>query len=82
MVCVRACVRVCVYFMLVAQGSHDSGSEEAGDRTCKVRKTARIRSRYNQVPHLSQDTKWESNKITINITNKTKRSGDHCTRQQ
>ena len=24
----------------------------------------------NQVPHLSQDTKWETNKITINITNK------------
>ena len=36
----------------------------------KVRKTARIRNRYNQVPHLSQDTKWESNKVTINITNK------------
>ena len=36
----------------------------------KVRKTARIRNLYNQVPHLSQDTKWESNKITINITNK------------
>ena len=36
----------------------------------KVRKTARMRNRYNQVPHLSQDTKWESNKITINITNK------------
>ena len=34
----------------------------------KVRKKARVRSRYNQVPHLSQDTKWESNKITINIT--------------
>ena len=30
----------------------------------KVRKTARIRNRYNQVPHLSHDTKWESNKIT------------------
>ena len=36
----------------------------------KVRKTARIRNRYNQVPHLSQDTKWESNKNTINIPNK------------
>ena len=48
----------------------------------KVRKTARIRNRYNQVPHLSQDTKWESNKITINITNKSQEvshfpSGDH-----
>ena len=36
----------------------------------KVRETAGIRNRYSQVPHLSQDTKWESNKITINITNK------------
>ena len=29
-----------------------------------VRKTARISNRYNQVSHLSQITKWESNKIT------------------
>ena len=28
----------------------------------KVRKTAKIRKRYNQVPHLTQDTTWESNK--------------------
>ena len=33
----------------------------------KVRKTAKIRKRYNQVPHLTQDTTWESNKNTINI---------------
>ena len=48
----------------------------------KVRKTARIKNRYNQGPHLSQDTKWESNKITINITIKGQEvspfpSGDH-----
>ena len=36
----------------------------------KVTKTARNRNRYNQAKHLSQDTKWESTKITINITNK------------
>ena len=36
----------------------------------KVRKTAKIRKRYNQVPHLTLDTTWESNKNTINITNK------------
>ena len=29
-----------------------------------------IRKRYNQVPNLTQDTTWESNKNTINITNK------------
>ena len=31
----------------------------------KVRKTAKIRNQYNQVPHLTQDTTWESDKITI-----------------
>ena len=36
----------------------------------KVRKIAGIGNRYIQIPHQSQDTKWESNKITINITNK------------
>ena len=34
------------------------------------RKTAKIRKHYNQVPHLTQDTTLESNKNTINITNK------------
>ena len=48
----------------------------------KVRKTAKIRERYNQVPHLTQDTSWESNKNTINITNKSQEvspfpAGDH-----
>ena len=31
----------------------------------KVRKKAKIRNRYNQAPHLIQDTTWESNKNTI-----------------
>ena len=31
----------------------------------KVRKGANIRNRYNQVPHLTQDTKWESKNHTI-----------------
>ena len=48
----------------------------------KVRKAAKIRKRYNQVPHLTQDTTWESKKNAINITNKSKEvipfpSGDH-----
>ena len=38
--------------------------------TIEVRKEATIRKRYNQVPNLTQDTTWESNKTTINITNK------------
>ena len=28
----------------------------------KIRKAAKIRNRYNQVPHLTQDTTWESDK--------------------
>ena len=48
----------------------------------KVRKEAEIRKRYNQVPHLAQDTTWESNKNTINITKKSQEvspipAGDH-----
>ena len=48
----------------------------------KIQKTARIRKQYNQVPHLSKDTKWESNKITINTKNKSQEvslypSSDH-----
>ena len=31
----------------------------------KVRKVAKTRNRYNQVPHLNQDTTWESDKHTI-----------------
>ena len=31
----------------------------------KVRKGAKIRNRYNQVPHLTQDTTWESDINTI-----------------
>ena len=48
----------------------------------KVRKTAKIRKRYNQVPHLTKNTTWESNKNTINIINKSQEvspfpAGDH-----
>ena len=31
----------------------------------KVRKGAKISNRYNQVPHLTQDTTWESDKNII-----------------
>ena len=48
----------------------------------EVRKTAKIRKRCNQVPHLTQDTTWESSANTINITNKSQevnpfQAGDH-----
>ena len=42
----------------------------SGYESKKVRKMAKIRKRYNQVPHLTQDTTWDSHKNTINITNK------------
>ena len=35
------------------------------DQLGKVGKRAKIRNRYNQVPHLTQDTTWESDKHTI-----------------
>ena len=30
----------------------------------KIRKKAKIRNRYNHVPHLTQDTTWKSDKNT------------------
>ena len=36
----------------------------------KVRKNAKIRNRYNQVPHLIQDIEWESDKKQENITHR------------
>ena len=48
----------------------------------KVRKKAKIRNQYNQVPHLTKDTTWESTKNTRNITYKSQEvspfpAGDH-----
>ena len=31
---------------------------------CKVEKESKFSDRYNQVPHLTQDTIWESDKYT------------------
>ena len=33
-------------------------------KSIKVRKKAKIRNGHNQVPHLTQDTTWESDKST------------------
>ena len=46
------------------------------------KKGGNIRKRYNQVPNLTQDTTWESNKNTIYVTNKSQEvslfpAGDH-----
>ena len=48
----------------------------------KVRKVAKIRNRYNQVPHMTQDTTWESDKTQLNNTNNSQDvspfpAGDH-----
>ena len=31
----------------------------------KIRKLAKIRNQYNQVPHLTKNTTWESDKNTV-----------------
>ena len=43
---------------------------------------AKIRNRYNQVPHLTQDTNGESDKLTADTTNESQEvstfpAGDH-----
>ena len=48
----------------------------------KVIKSTKIRNRYIQVPHLTQNTTWESEKTQLNITNKSPEvspfpAGDH-----
>ena len=58
-------ILVCGVLSCAALLSYGSNSPQ----DIKVRKTARISNQYNQVPHLTQDTKWQSNKTTINITN-------------
>ena len=51
----------------------------------KVRKNAKIRNRYNQVPHLIQDIEWESDTKTTKHNTKERQefipfpSGDHKT---
>ena len=37
--------------------------------TLKVSKGAKIRNRYNQVPHLTQDSNGESEKLKVDTTN-------------
>ena len=58
--------------------------DENGVVACmeKVRNVAKIRNRYNQVPHLTRHTTWESDKTQLNITNESQKvshfpTGDH-----
>ena len=48
----------------------------------KVRKGAKIRNRYNQVPHLTQDTNWKVTNSQLDTTNESQEvspfpAGDH-----
>ena len=48
----------------------------------KVSKGAKIRNRYNQVPHLTQDTNWKMTNSQLDITNESQEvspfpAGDH-----
>ena len=54
-------VIVCIYIYANVNDykiKHETFSSKEG-------KWAKIRNRYNQVPHLTQDTTWESNQNTI-----------------
>ena len=59
--------RVSKYLSIRASYGNPQRSQFSLYSCFKVRKTAKIRKRYNQVPHLTQGTTWESNKNTINI---------------
>ena len=55
---------------------------QAGLPGCKVSKGAKIRNRYNQVPHLTQDTNGKVTNSQLDITNESKEvgpfpAGDH-----
>ena len=45
--------------------THNAHTQWNQQRTMKVRKKAKIRSRYNQAPHLTQEITWASDKNTI-----------------
>ena len=66
----------------VRDREHNVAAIHAIVNDVKVTKTTKIKIRYNQVPNLTQDTTRESNKKTINITNKSQEvspfpAGDH-----
>ena len=46
----------------------DKGEGEQERELLKVRKRAKIRNRYNQIPHLTRDNVWESDKTQETIT--------------
>ena len=56
------------------------------DNMEKVNKDAKIRNRYNQVPHLTQDTNWKVTNSQLDTTNESQEvspfpTGDHKAHQ-
>ena len=52
------------------------------DNMVKVSKGTKIRNRYNQVPHLTQDTNWKVTNLQLDTTNESQevspfQAGDH-----
>ena len=50
-------------------------------KVMKVRKEEQIRNRYNQVPNMTQDTIWESDKNTRKKMHSREPRGQHFTHQ-
>ena len=48
----------------------------------KVRKVAKIRNRYKQVPHLSHDITWENDKNTIKVIDESQEASSFPARLQ
>ena len=55
---------------------------EVNIKNVKVRKAAKTRNRYNQVPHLTQETTWKSDKSIIKHHKQEQRGQPFPTRQQ
>ena len=65
-----------------AMQSHDFLTPIRGKRRIKVSKGAKISSRYNQVPHPTQDTNGKVTKSQLDTTNESQEispfpAGDH-----
>ena len=66
--------RVCLQFVIVVFPDHTYYllyllMNKRVYKIFKVRKTAKIRNRYNQVPHLTQDTNGKVTTSQLDITN-------------
>ena len=79
--CVRACVCVCVSVFVFNVPQTAVVKMETGPQF-KVGKGAKIRNRYNQVSHLTQDTNGKVTNTQLDTTNESQEvspfpAGDH-----